>query len=711
MTNAPQSAASTRSSSMSEASGLAPALEYHVANTLGWPDLRPLQKAAVQPVVSGADCLLIAPTAGGKTEAASFPILTRMVVEGWSGLSVIYVAPLKALLNNLLPRLEQYTAWLGRRVALWHGDVGESARRAILGEPPDILLTTPESLEAMLVSRRVDHRLLFRGLRVVVADEIHSFAAGDRGWHLVAVLERIQRLAEHRIQRVGLSATLGNPEDVLSWYQGSNVATGVVAQVVAAGDPPAAPELVLDYVGTLENAATVISQLHAGEKRLVFCESRKQAEELAFELRGHGITTFISHSSLSLDERRQSERAFAEARDCVIVSTSTLELGIDIGDLDRMIQLDSPRSVGSFLQRLGRTGRRPGTARNALFLTTDYDTFLRAAGLLHLWGGGFVEPVVPPPSPRHLAAQQFLALALQEGRFARATWHEWWAGSPVMEDGEEVLEYLVGNEFLVEDGGWLFIGRAAEKNFGGRHFMDLLSTFIADLELAVLHGRKEIGGVTPLSLSQPVIRGEKPILLAGNAWRVVAIDWERHRVNVEPEADRGRVRWSSEPLPESYEMVRARRDVILGAELPVRLTDRAVRALAATREIWESRVAPDELVLTRGANEVILWSMAGLRAHETLGAALPKEFEARSTNEAMRFSPAFDLAVLRAAALDDVLPFISPDAIEGLKFSAALPPDLARATLAERFVDRVHAADVAGFPVSIQNSVSEASTA
>src|SRR5690606_25986 len=178
---------------------------------------------------------------------------------------------------------------------LWHDDVGESARRAILSEPPDILLTTPESLEAMLVSRRVDHRLLFRGLRVVVADEIHSFAAGDRGWHLVAVLERIQRLAEHRIQRVGLSATLGNPEDVLSWYQGSNVATGVVAQVVAAGDPPAAPELVLDYVGTLENAATVISQLHAGEKRLVFCESRKQAEELAFELRGHGITTFISH--------------------------------------------------------------------------------------------------------------------------------------------------------------------------------------------------------------------------------------------------------------------------------------------------------------------------------------------------------------------------------------------------------------------------------
>ena len=144
---------------MSSSTELAGALEYHVANSLGWQDLRPLQRASIEPVRSGADCLLIAPTAGGKTEAASFPVLSRMVDEGWHGLSVIYVAPLKALLNNLLPRLDQYTAWLGRRVALWHGDIGDSARRAILSEPPDILLTTPESLEAVLVSRRVDHRM------------------------------------------------------------------------------------------------------------------------------------------------------------------------------------------------------------------------------------------------------------------------------------------------------------------------------------------------------------------------------------------------------------------------------------------------------------------------------------------------------------------------------------------------------------------------
>jgi ATP-dependent Lhr-like helicase len=672
---------------MSEPASLSSALEYHVANTLGWNDLRPLQREAIEPVLSGADCLLIAPTAGGKTEAAAFPVLTRMVDENWTGLSVIYVAPLRALLNNLLPRLEQHTAWLGRRVALWHGDVGDSARRSILSEPPDILLTTPESLEAMLVSRRVDHRILFRGLRVVVADEIHSFAAADRGWHLVAVLERLQRIADARIQRIGLSATLGNPDEVLAWYQGSNAALAP-GRVLTAGDAPAAPEITLDYVGSLTNAAIVISSLHHGEKRLVFCESRSAAEQLAFDLLERGVTTFVSHSSLSLDERRQSERAFAEARDCVIVSTSTLELGIDIGDLDRMIQLDSPRSVSSFLQRLGRTGRRAGTSRNALFLATETETFLRAAGLLQLWGGGFVEPITPPPSPRHIAAQQFLALALQEGRFARVTWRDWWADSPVMADGDAVLDYLVTEEFLAEDGGWLFIGPAAERAFGGRNFLELLSTFVAGLELTVLSGRKEIGSVEPISLTREVLQGRTPLLLAGRAWRVRSIDWEKHSVEVEEDTVRGRVRWSSVPLPESFEMVRARRTVLLGEDPPVVLSRRATEALPRVREEWAGRVDPDGLVLERNTSGVTLWSMAGLRAHETLASVLPIEFEARADNEAMHFSAAFPTTGLGGLDLSVAMPSIADDAITGLKFNAALPRDLARATLSERFVDR-----------------------
>src|SRR6185437_14399866 len=137
------------------------------------------------------------------------------------GLSVLYLCPLKALLNNLLPRLEVYGGWSGRRVALWHGDTPASRRKSILTDPPDLLLTTPESLESMLVSANVDHHLLFRDLRAVIVDEVHAFGAGDRGWHLLAVLERLSRVAGRPLQRIGLSATVGNPEGLLTWLQGS----------------------------------------------------------------------------------------------------------------------------------------------------------------------------------------------------------------------------------------------------------------------------------------------------------------------------------------------------------------------------------------------------------------------------------------------------------------------------------------------------------
>lgn len=152
-------------------------------------------------------------------------------------------------------------------------------------------------------------------------------------------------------------------------------------------------------VGSLQNAAIVISRLFRGEKRLVFCDSRSRVEEIGNELRSLGVSVFLSHSSLSVDERRTSEQAFAQSQDCVIVATSTLELGIDVGDLDRVIQIDAPWSVASFLQRLGRTGRRAGTFRNCLFLATSENALLRAGSLLELWASGYVESVTPPRSP------------------------------------------------------------------------------------------------------------------------------------------------------------------------------------------------------------------------------------------------------------------------------------------------------------------------
>lgn len=201
-------------------------------------------------------------------------------------------------------------------------------------------------------------------------------------------MERIRKLASTDMQRIGLSATVGNPKRLLAWLSG---------QTVIAPEAPKTeePEVILDYVGNLANAAHVLRVLHRGEKRLVFCDSRSRTEELATHLRAEGVRTFVSHSSLSAEQRREAEVAFRDQRDCVIVATSTLKLGIDVGDPDRVIQIDAPATVSSFVQRLGRTGRRQGTRRNCMFLTTSRNSLLQAAALVILWQQGYVEPTVP----------------------------------------------------------------------------------------------------------------------------------------------------------------------------------------------------------------------------------------------------------------------------------------------------------------------------
>ncbi|MEU2823617.1 DEAD/DEAH box helicase [Streptomyces bacillaris] len=705
---------------------LHPGLAHHIVNTLGWSGLRPLQEEAITPLTGGADALLLAPTAGGKTEAACFPLLSRMERERWTGTSVLYVCPLKALLNNLLPRLEAYTSWLGRTAALWHGDVAQNRRKRILRERPDVLLTTPESLEAMLVSVNVDHRAFFSGLRSIVVDEVHAFAGDDRGWHLLAVLERLERVAGRSVQRVGLSATVGNPEQLLAWLRGARggdteddsgarvIAPGpttAVARPTDSSEPAPSGDVQLDYVGSLANAATVIAALHRGEKRLVFCESRKQVEELGQSLRAKGVNAFLSHASLSADERRRAEEAFSDSRDCVIVSTSTLELGIDVGDLDRVIQIDAPGTVASFLQRLGRTGRRAGTQRNCLFLALDEAALLSASALLLLWTRGWVEPVVAPPEPRHIVAQQILALCLQEQRVGDRLWQDWWGGlGPFGPASEPLVRHLVEAGYLNRDAGLLFIGPEAEQRFGYRHFMDLTAVFTAAPEFTVLHGRREIGTTDPALLTEQVA-GPRRLLLAGRSWQVTYIDWSRRRCFVEPVDGGGKARWGGVGLSRtsSYALTRAAREILLGATPRVAFTRRATNALDQLRTRGNELVDPAGTVVLRGGRDtnVRWWTWAGYRANATLAATLASVSDPmqRPTDMYVRLRENLTLGEWSRAKSDAkerlCLPAVDPRALSGLKFSAALPSRLAEATLSARMADLEGATAALGEPVRL----------
>jgi len=681
---------------------LHPAVQHHIVNSLGWRSLRPLQESAVDPILRGENAILLAPTAGGKTEAAIFPVLSRMLSEDWSGLSVLYVCPIKALLNNLEPRLREYASLVGRRVGIWHGDVRPAARKRMLADPPDLLLTTPESIEVMLTSTKSDHRVFFADLQTVVVDEMHAFAGDDRGWHLLALLERLRHLADRDLQRLGLSATVGNAEELLAWLAGSSGSAGSV--VAPQEDSSVAisetADVTLDYVGNLANAAAVIAQLHAGEKRLVFCDSRSRVESLAALLRDHGIHTFVSHSSLSLDERKQAETAFAEGRDAVIVATSTLELGIDVGDLDRVIQIDAPATVASFLQRLGRTGRRgAGSKRNCLFLATHEHAFLQSCGLLQLWSEGFVEPVTPPALPFHVLAQQIMALVLQESGIGRQTWREWLAGMPAFaamekRDVDAILEHMLATGMLFEEDGILSFGPQGERSFGFRHFMELMTVFTSDPLFTIRHGRTDLGFVHPMSFM--VRNEERPVvLLAGRSWAVTHISWRDQVAFVEPTESRGRSQWLGSSQPLHFELCRAVRRVLATGSLDVRLTARGQQALeqALEKAPW---IDDETTAIVRAEDgSVSWWTFAGLAANNVLAEALGPLHKAGTRGQNLTV-PLWDhvrseavqqrLAQLDAHELVDSV-VITDEALEGLKFASCLPPDIALRLLAARIAD------------------------
>lgn len=524
---------------------LHPAVQYHIVNSLGWPALRPLQEQSVEPILNGHHALLIAPTAGGKTEAAMLPILSRMLNEEWKGLSVLYVCPIKALLNNLEARLAHLAGLLGRSVQLWHGDIGQGEKKRTESDLPDILLTTPESLEGILIGSRRDHQRLLGNVRCVVIDELHAFAGDDRGWHLLALLERIQALSTEPIQRIGLSATVGKPKALLDWLAAHSPGDRTLVHIQS---PPAQADLRVDYVGSLSNAAILISQLHRGEKRLVFCDSRSRVEELSISLRALGVDVFVSHAALSADTRRQAEQAFAERQNCVVVATSTLELGLDVGDLDRVIQIDAPGSVASFLQRLGRTGRRAGSRRNMIFIATRDDGLLESLAIVQLFEKGYVEPVSSPPLPYHLVVQQLFAMLFERGlELEEQEFLELLGRVPgyaeILNASWTVLrDHLVASGYLIRTGFFLSLGLKAERAFQGKGLADLCVSFDSPRSFAAMQGNTLLGHIDPLSLAN---RKDGPILLAlgGRSWRVASVDWTRDRVYVEPADKKGVSRW------------------------------------------------------------------------------------------------------------------------------------------------------------------------
>ncbi len=683
---------------------LSPAMQYQIVNGLRWPSLRPVQLNAIGPIVDGENCVVLAPTAGGKTEAAFFPLLSQMDKHDWSPVSVIYVAPIVALLNNQEERLQRYAAMIGRRAFKWHGNVGPSARKRFLTEPSDILLTTPESLEVMLMSANVPARRLFRGLQAVVIDEIHAFVGDDRGGHLSSVLERLSRFCGRDVQRIGLSATVGNPDDILTWLKGSSQRPGQVLPPV--GSPKSA-QISLDYVGSLENAGAVIANLHQGEKRLVFVDSRRRVESLGKDLRARGVDVYVTHSSLSREQRAMAEQAFEQRSNCVIVATSALELGIDIGDLDRVIQIDAPATVASFLQRMGRSGRRAETVPNCTFLTTKDEQLVQAAALLRLHEQRYVEDVPLRTHAAHLLAHQIMALSQQEVGIAVSDWWAWLSSAtPFLNldeiDRQELLQHMLTEDIIAVDDGRFSLGERGRRLYGAKHFAELYAVFSSPSILTVMHGPEAVGQIDAYFAHVEDLENFS-FTLGARTWKATYIDWPKAIVHVVPIEHAGLPRWHGQPVLLGRQLCRAMRDVLTGTEEPACWSQRARQKMKEVRQQHAFLTSNDD-TLEQSTTGYRLWTFAGGKRNNLLAKTLQNNLGDKVTNNNIyvgfseqagksEFAIRKALDDLRASGRpnhEDALQFAASCARGTLsKFEPCLPDRLLNAYLAERLTEVV----------------------
>jgi ATP-dependent Lhr-like helicase len=369
-----------------------------------------------------------------------------------------------------------------------------------------------------------------------------------------------------------------------------------------------------------------------------------------------------------------------------------LELGVDVGDLDRVVQIGAPASVRSFLQRMGRTGRRISTQRTCLFLASDDEELLVALAIASLWRDGVVDPVTPPARPAHIYAQQVMALALQLGGVARPDLDAWLgdaAGEVPEADRIAAVQYMLKTGVLAEDGGILGLGERGEREFGRRHFADLVAAFTTPLMLAVFHGTAEVGTVHPASLAR--YRGvEAPVLLlGGRSWHVAEVDWPRRRVSVLPAAGGGRSRWLGSGRTLSARVSHSAERIVAGSLPGCRLSRRAAARLAEVRErlaFVDCRSLP---IVAGNDDRVRVWHFAGGLASVSLARALSLTGSARAQWDDFSVSVRATSTgpVARAiAAVDpaDAGPPLPDDMAAARKFSICLPKSIAAAVLGAR---------------------------
>ena len=624
--------------------------EYIYAHS--WDSLREVQLFAAGVLFDTKNNLLLtSSTASGKTEAAFFPIITDVWNEPCEGVSVLYIAPLKSLINDQFFRIEELLEESGIRVTHWHGDVAATQKKKLLEQPEGILQITPESLEAMLINRSNDIPRIFKGLKYIVIDEVHTLMGTDRGNQIICQISRIQRLIGRVPRRVGLSATIGNPELAAEWLGAGSV---VETSISPKGNERIKWRLGMEHFyiqnpnfnqtgkddGALEKAKLDAGYEYAydcvsGAKSLVFSNSREETEYVCATLRqiakkrGDRDVFLIHHGNLSAALREEAEMKMRDTEQMAVTcATVTMELGIDIGRLERVLQIDAPNSVSSFLQRLGRSGRR-GQPPDMMMVFREEEPLpnaplpqlipwglIRAIAIVQLYiEERFIEPPSNKTQPYSLLFHQTLSILAARGETRASELAEFVLSMPafshVSKENYKALLVSMLNNGLIEmtDEKGLIAGIESERLLNSFKFY---AVFKDSEDFTVRCESEEIGTITT-----PPPVGDR-FALAGRVWEVMELDSARRLVYVKGVEGKMEISWPGDFGEIHTRILERMRRVLAEDTVYPYLKENAAKRLELARRVARNTGLTDKYIVHLGGYTYCMFRWLGTRSFRTL---------------------------------------------------------------------------------------------
>jgi ATP-dependent Lhr-like helicase len=564
---------------------LAPELRRVLAET-GIGEPTEPQELAIPPILAGENMLLIAPTGMGKTEAAVIPVFDRMITERPKAPSFLYITPLRALNRDMLRRLKDWAGKLGISVGVRHGDTPQHERAEQVRHPPDMLITTPETLQIMFGGSMLKE--LLKTIRWVVVDEVHELAGDERGWQLSVGLERLARFAGRDFQRIGLSATVGNAEEVGAFLAGAgrhikvlrvpvgkSLKISVEAPVPKDEDTPEAEGLRCD-TRTLAAIRRCKALIEGRRSTLLFVNTRDNAEVLAsrFHLWKPDFPIGVHHGSLYRDIRIQMEDDFKSEKLRGLICTSSLELGIDVGSVELSIQYGSPRQATRLVQRVGRSGHRRGLVSEGVIMALDADDASEAAVLSRKAVAEEIEPVEMRQNPLGVLANQLVASTVGRREADLTEVYETVRKAHPFRELDRatfdaVLQQLVSLRIL-----WKEEGRFSRRRGAIQFFYDNLSMIPDEKSYRIIDitTRRSIGTLDEFFIATYGEVGVR-FIVKGASWRIVELGEDS--VLVEPSPELGAIPgWIGEEIPVPFEAaqeVGRLRALLSGAVSPARM--------------------------------------------------------------------------------------------------------------------------------------------